>query len=443
MAHAERPNIVCVITHDTGIHLGCYGAGVATPHLDALAMEGVRFNQAHCTAPQCSPSRASLLTGLYPHANGMLGLAHRGWELRPDIRCLPHYLADGGYATYHFGFQHEAYRHPERLGYQHSDTSTINAASVAAKVSACIANQPVAPFFIMAGFDETHRPFDRPGYDPDPPESVTVPPWLPDILAVREEIGQLNGMVKAVDRAVAAIRAAIADHPQAANTLFIYTTDHGTAMPRAKGMLYEPGTRTALLMHWPLGFVGGQRVSDLLVNVDILPTLLDAAGLPIPTGLHGRSFLPLLRDEPYRPHAHIFTELTWHDRYNPMRGVRTARYTYARSFIAAPLVYMPSDILNSPSGAALAPAYYGAVRPPEEFYDRATDPLEQVNLAHDPAHASEFARLRGLVEAWMNATNDPLLRGPVRGKPEDEPGWGYPFPPSIARTVGRGEDRHV
>jgi len=437
MTRAAQPNIVLIMTHDTGIHLGCYGAGVVTPHLDALAAAGVQFDQAHCTAPQCSPSRASLMTGLYPHTNGMMGLAHRGWELAPDVRCLPHYLADGGYATYLFGFQHEAYHHPERLGYQHSDTSSIQASVVAEKVRSCIAShashasQPDAPFFIMAGFDETHRPFDRPGYDFDPPEAVTVPPWLPDIPRVRTEIGQLNGMVKAVDRAVGDIRAAIAKHPQAANTLFIYTTDHGIAMPRAKGMLYEPGMRTALLMHWPTGFAGGRRVDDLLVNVDMLPTLLDTAGLPIPTGLHGRTFLPLLRGEPYRPHDHVFAEMTWHDRYNPMRGVRTAHSAYMHSFIEAPLVYMPSDILAGLSGQALAAQYYGSIRPPEELYDLTADPLERTNLAADPAHADELARLRGLVDDWMRATNDPLLHGPVPGKPGDEPGWGYPFPPVL------------
>jgi hypothetical protein len=121
--------------------------------------------------------------------------------------------------------------------------------------------------------------------------------------------------------------------------------------------------------------------------------------------------------------------MTWHDRYNPMRGVRTNRYTYARSFIPSPLVYMPSDVLGGLSGQALAPPYYGTVRPPEELYDRATDPLEQVNLAADPAYANEFIRLRTLVADWMQATDDPLLHGPVPGKSDDEPGWGYPFPP--------------
>lgn len=429
MTVTARPNIVMVITHDTGTHLGCYGAGVATPHLDALAAEGAQFDRAFCTAPQCSPSRASIITGMYPHVNGMIGLAHRGWSLRPEIRCLPHYLADGDYATHLFGFQHESFQHPERLGYQHIDTASIKASVVAEKVRACIERQPAVPFFIMAGFDETHRPFDRPGYEFDPPDAVTIPPWLPDIPAVRKEIGQLNGMVKAADHAVAEIRTAIARHPQAENTLFIYTTDHGTAMPRAKGMLYDPGIRTALLMHWPAGFAGGRRMDDLIINVDLLPTLLDAAGLPTPDGLHGRSFLPLLRGEAYRPHDHIFTELTWHDRYNPVRSVRTMQSKYIRSFIEAPLVYMPTDILTSPSGQAVAAAYYGSIRPPEEFYDLAADPLEQTNLANDPAHGGTLAHLRDLLDAWMQKTDDSLLHATVPGKSEDEPGWGYPFPP--------------
>ena len=434
-ATAERPNIVLVITHDTGTQLGCYGAGVATPHLDALAAEGVRFNRAYCTAPQCSPSRASLITGLYPHVNGMMGLAHRGWVLRPEVRCLPHYLADGGYATYLFGFQHESYEHPARLGYQRCDTSSTAAAVVAGKVRACIERQPDTPFYIVAGFEETHRPFDRPGYDIDPPDRVTAPPWLPDISPVRAELGQMNGMVKTVDRAVAEIRAAVACHPQADNTLFIYTTDHGPAMPRAKGMLYDPGIRTALLMHWPRGFAGRRQIDDLLVNVDMMPTLLDAANVPIPTGLHGRTFLPLLRGESYRPHDHLFAELTWHDRYNPVRGVRTVRYKYMRSFIEAPLVYMPTDILAGPSGQALAPEYYGSVRPMEELYDLLADPLERSNLAGEPTHARAVGQLRDAVHLWMQATDDPLLDADEPGRPGDEQGWGYPFPPPMAATI--------
>lgn len=431
-----RPNIVMVISHDTGDYIGPYGAGVATPHLDALATAGVRLDRMHCTAPQCSPSRASLQTGLYPHANGMMGLAHRGWSLAPGMRCLPHYLNDAGYRTHLFGFQHESAHDPARLGYQHWDTSSIAATDVARMTRDFLDATPDGPFFVMAGFDETHRPFDRPGYDTDPPARVTVPPYLVDIPPVRAELGQLAGMVKRVDEAVGEIRAAIARHRAAENTLFIYTTDHGVAMPGAKGTLTTAGLRTALLMHWPAGFAGGRTSDAPLVNVDLLPTLLDAVGVAPPPGLHGRTFLPLLCGADYRPHERLFSELTWHDKYDPMRGVRTDRHIYIRTFNEAPLVYMPSDVLNSPSGQALAPIYYGSVRPCEQLYDRAADPWEQMDIAADPAHAETLAHVRGLVQEWMERTADPLLYGDVPGKPDDEPGWGYPFPPATAPNAG-------
>jgi hypothetical protein len=85
----NRPNILFIITHDTGRHLGCYGRGAPSPNLDKLAEEGVKFTQAFCTAPQCSPSRASVLTGLMPHRHGLIGLAHRGFRLRNDVSLLP------------------------------------------------------------------------------------------------------------------------------------------------------------------------------------------------------------------------------------------------------------------------------------------------------------------------------------------------------------------
>lgn len=431
MTVERRPNIVIIITHDTGDYLGCYGHAVATPHLDRFAATGVRCDRAFCTAPQCSPSRASLITGLYPHTNGMMGLAHREWELHPEVRCLPHYLDDAGYRTALFGFQHES-SDPRRLGYQSIDTSSIEAADVARGVSAYLDSHPTGPFFVMAGFTETHRPFDRPGYDADPPERVTVPPYLPDLPPIREELGQFQGLVKAADDAVGTILAALDRHPEREQTIVIFTTDHGIAMPRAKGTLFDPGIRTALLLRWPAVLPGGRVLDELLSNVDLLPTLLDAADLPMPDGLHGRSFLPLLRGAPYRPHDHLFVELTWHDRYNPMRGARTDQYKYIQSFSTAPLVYLPRDILTSPSGEAVVQHYYGTIRPAEELYDLVTDPLEMENVATDPAHSGVLATLRHLVHDWMVATNDPLPRGPVAGTARDrrdEPGWGYPFPP--------------
>ena len=113
----SSPNILIVITHDTGRHLGCYGAGVETPNLDRMAGEGVQFRQCFCTASQCSPSRASMLTGMAPHSHGVVGLTQSGFRINPDVKTLPALLVQAGYRTNLFGLQHES---PDAslLGYQ-------------------------------------------------------------------------------------------------------------------------------------------------------------------------------------------------------------------------------------------------------------------------------------------------------------------------------------
>src|SRR5690606_28512557 len=114
-----RPNIILVTCHDLGRHLGCYGIdAMRTPHIDALAGQGVRFTNAFCTAPQCSPSRASIATGRYPHNNGVMGLCHAqfGWDMNDDELLLPQLLEQHGFTTALSGTYHES-QSPRRAGF--------------------------------------------------------------------------------------------------------------------------------------------------------------------------------------------------------------------------------------------------------------------------------------------------------------------------------------
>ncbi len=150
---------------------------------------------------------------------------------------------------------------------------------------------------------------------------------------------------------------------------------------------------------------------DLLTNCDLMPTLLAAAGAPAPAGIDGRSFLGLLDGSPYQPREDIFTEMTWHDKYNPMRAVRTREYKYIRNFGDRPLVYLPLDTWNGPAGAEMREEYYATRRPAEQLYDLACDPLETNDVATRPAYAEVLGRLRARVTGWMEATHDRLLEG--------------------------------
>jgi N-sulfoglucosamine sulfohydrolase len=410
----SRPNILTVIVHDLGQYLGCYGAPVRTPHLDAMAAEGVVFTHYCCSAASCSPSRGSIITGRYPHRNGLIGLAHLGWQLGGQEVTLPMYLNAAGYETRLLGHQHE---HPEaqRLGYQHLDTSHGDARSCSDKVIAFLeaqaANPGERPFYVNSGWFEPHRPYGLEGYDNDDPAQVSPLPWLPDLPGIRQDVAGLHGLVYRVDECLGRIREALARTGLAESTLLVFTTDHGLAMPRAKGTCYDPGLKTALLMDWPGHVASGTRREELLTNCDLLPTVLDLAGCKAPGTLDGRTFLPLLTREPYEPRASIFAEMTWHDQYNPMRAIRTTRHKYIRNFGDRPLVFIPLDIYQAPAGQEMKGEYYGQRRPAEELYDLQTDPLEQHNLATDPAHADTLADLRAQVDDWMVETNDPLRYG--------------------------------
>ena len=311
-------------THDIGRRLHSYGhQSVVSPHVDSLAADGVRFAQAFCTAPQCSPSRATLASGRYPHNNGVMGLAHHGFDWELNVPHVAAVLAASGFETHLFGGQHVSL-HPERLGFTR------------------------------------HHP---------------------------EKEG---------------------------DAIVVFTTDHGMAMPGAKCTLYDAGLEVALLMRWRAGEIPAGGVRDELVsNIDVLPTILDAAAVKHPAGVQGRSLLPLLRGEAYEPRRSIFAEKTFHSYYDPMRCVRTERHKYIRNFESAFAIEVPGDIQAGPIFRA-DPSRYSRDRPSiVELYDLEADPLEQRNLAGTREVAEVEKRLSAELWRWMRETDDPLLEGPV------------------------------
>lgn len=422
----EKLNILMVISHDTGRHLGTYGRKVETPELDKIAEEGIQFDNYFCSQPQCSPSRGSILTGQYGHNHGLMGLTHLGHTMKSDVKTIPSEMKKAGYNTSLFGFFHESIDgvyEGEKLGYDHVVKVPGNAAEKVTnqlenflKERSRSANEK--PFYASVGFEETHRPFDD--FEPDPIDSVEVPPYLPDTKKVREDIALFQGSVKELDRSVGRIKKLLDDTGLAENTVLIYTTDHGIAFPRAKGTLLDAGLETALLIRFPKGMMKeGSRQDELLCNIDLMPTLLEIAGGEVPEDIDGYSFLPLLEQQDYTERDHFFCELTWHDRYHPMRGIRTKDYKYIRNFEDGPKVYLPYDLYTSLSGEEVREEY-SVPNSKEELYDLKKDPMEQENLAGDPDYQDMLLNLRERVAKWMATTEDPLLKGPVPGTEAEE-----------------------
>ena len=414
MGGGSRPNILIVITHDSGRHLSPYGRKVKTPNMERLAGEGILFTNFFCTAPQCSPSRASLLTGKYPHSHGLIGLTHRGFRLNPDEKTLPMILNEAGYKTHLFGFQHEA-PDPKELGYQNIVRGKNNSClNITPLVVEFLENKPEEPFFAMVGFSETHRPF--PEYEGSL-EEIEPLPYLPDLPEVRKDVGGLNILVERVDESVGRILEALDKTGLGSNTLFIYTTDHGIAFPGAKATLLDPGIEIAMIMRWPDGFDGGRRIDAMLTNADLLPTILDLLGIDPPEGVQGRSFLPVIEGEVSEIHEEIFPELTYHAAYDPMRSVRARRFKYIKSFEERPFWFPPNVDNGYSKEVARRLGYFDRPRPKEMLFDLENDPLERNNLADDPEYRSVLEEMRAKLERWMRETDDPLLEGYVPPHP--------------------------
>ena len=399
-------------SHDLGRHLHSYGvSSVESPHLDALAATGVKFERAFATAPQCSPSRASIATGRYPHNNGVMGLAHHGfdWELSPSTPHTAAILGAAGFETHIFGMQHVSL-HPERLGFHHEHppgdgnaTGQIIAGAVEEVLGATPSNQRL---YLEINFEDTHRPY--PKVKEEGHDRVDVPAYLPAGPEAESEMRALQVAIRDMDAAAGRVLAALQKAGRANDALVIFTTDHGLAMPRAKCTLYDPGLEVALLMRWPSGLGGGAIRRELVSNIDLLPAMLEAAGVAVPEGVQGQSLL-----HPDAPREAIFAEKTFHSYYDPMRCIRTDRHKYIRNFETGFAVEVPGDIQLSPIFRA-DPSRYSTDRASVvELYDLEADPLEQRNLAGTPGVAAVEQLLNAQLWSWMRETDDPLLKGPV------------------------------
>jgi arylsulfatase A-like enzyme len=413
----QRPNVLIIITHDLGTRLGCYGeTTVRTPALDRLAAESARFDRHFATACFCSPSRGAIFTGKHPHVNGLMGLVNLDWELPEHNRTLAQMLGASGYETYLFGMQHEV-KDVRQLGFQHLPDRSVGTEchAVARQVADFVRSRGGAgsPFYARVGFFEVHRPWEK--YEADDPAEVRVPPYLADTPGARQDVAMFHGSIRAMDAAVGLILAALEDADLRDNTLVVFTTDHGIAFPRAKATLYDPGIQTALLMRWPEAFTGGRVHDELLSNVDLLPTVLEATETPLPGDLSGRSFLPLLQGRDYQPNAQVFAEKNTSPG-DIKRCIRTDRFKYIRNYDEGPLLVLPTDIEASLTRRDMGDEHLAA-RPEVELYDLRTDPLEMSNLAGQPDQADIEADLAARLQDFQESTNDPILRGPIERPP--------------------------
>lgn len=413
----DRPNIIYLHSHDTGRYIQPYGYAVPTPHLQRLAESGYLFRQAFCASPTCSPSRAALLTGMAPHNNGMLGLAHFGFTLNDYSQHLLYTLrGEAGYTCVIAGEQHIA-QDPAQIGF---DAVLQDERPPEQRAAGFLLNAPPQPFFLDIGFNPTHRVYPAPG-PLDNPNYVLPPATVPDLPETREDMAGYITLARQLDAEMGVVLDALDASGLAERTLVICTTDHGLAFPGMKCNLTHHGTGVLMILRGPGGFQGGQ-VSDALVSqIDVFPTLCDLLQIAPPAWLQGTSFLPLVRGTTSQLHDAVFGEINFHVSAEPQRCIRTPRWCYIRRFDGRTRPVLPNTD-DSPSKTVwIEHGWRDRPVPEEQLYDLIFDPNEADNLADRPDYREIKAELRARLEDWMRATDDPLLHGPLVW-PEGFPG---------------------
>ncbi len=454
----ERPNIILIVSDDHGTDaLGAYGNEVIrTPHLDALAAEGLTFDNAFATTASCSPSRSVLLTGLHNHANGMYGLEHsfHHFSSFSHIKSLPVLLSREGYRTGRIGKYHvspaDVYQFDINLDHESSIGAPIARSVVEmANHTRKFIGEGNQPFFLYFATDDPHRsnPFDNapepndfgnreegyPGVTPNfyDPAKVQVPSYLPDIPAVRSELAQYYQSVSRLDQGVGALMALLEESGKAENTVVIYLTDNGAAFPGAKTTLYESGIRLPLIVRAPDQKQRGKRTAELVSWTDITPTILEFAGVtPNLEDFHGKSFRSIVmssnNDEEHSAGGRefVFGSHTFHEvhMYYPMRMIRSPRHKLILNKAYQIDFPLARDLYESTSWQAFVvtnTSKFGEKtmqeffqRPELELYDLHLDPGETRNLAYDPDHAKLVKDLLTRLRKFQRETGDPwLLKG--------------------------------
>lgn len=416
----KKMHVFYIHTHDSGRYWSPYGYAVPTPHIQRLAEDSLTFRHCYCCGPTCSPSRSALLTGMYPHENGMLGLAHRGFQLNDYSQHLVHHLKENGCKTILCGIQHVApdasmIGYDTILGSQEFSMGSTEASmeewdynNTKALCTYLETEKEDCPVFISLGFFNTHREFPS-AKGKVAQEYTAVPPVLYDCEQNRKDMADYHASVKVVDECLGMLLKTLHATGLYDSSIILMTTDHGIAFPNMKCNLYDTGIGVACLLHYPQNPSRGEATDSLISQIDILPTLCELVGIPIPCHAWGVSLVPLLEKRVKTVRSEVFSEVNYHAAYEPMRCVRTDRYKLIHFYDDHDFIVL-ANIDESPSKAFLMDHGLRDRRRCKTYlFDLYHDPMERENVAADAGYQEILLDMESRLLAWMVETNDPLL----------------------------------
>ncbi len=453
-AAESKLNVLLILSDDHSYpHVGCYGnKDIMTPNLDRFAAEGMRFVRAYVTCPQCVPSRASIFTGRSPVE---IDMSRFSAPLPRAIKTYPEALRAAGWftgvagRTYHMDGavtasapetqrvfdKYKLKTFPDRLDYV-----KVGSGSEAqfAQFREFLDLKPAdKPFFLQLCSNDPHRPLNTYGPVKHDPAKLTLPAHYPDTQLVREDFARYYDEIAHFDVLFGEVMAELEKRGLASNTIVVFMGDNGASQFRGKGTLYEFGIHVPLIVRWPGKVKPGSSTAELISGEDIAPTFLEAAGLPVAPEMTGKSFVKLLRGEPFAGRQFVFAERGAHGTGLPGNsadfdlGRVVVSKTHKLIYNAlGELPYWPVDfpkddfwkelVQRHEDGkldAKIEKLYFSPTRPMFELYDLENDPNEFTNLAGNPDAASVERELKAKMQEWMILQHDfmPLPVPPPRG----------------------------
>jgi N-sulfoglucosamine sulfohydrolase len=415
--------------------LGCFGGQVPglTPNLDAFAAEGLRFENAHVNVAICQPSRGVLATGRYGHNSGIMGFMHT----ERDVPTIMETLRAAGYLTGILGkVGHSTPKASYTWDFVHDQNQLGNGRDPDLYYRYCTeflarCRREGKPFYFMVNSHDPHRPYHIAGQpiagarEPSKtyrPAEVAVPGFVPDLPGVREELSCYFNSVRRLDDTFGKTMQALKESGFEGDTLVMFLSDNGIAIPFAKCNAYLASTRTPWIVRWP-GVAKANSLDrrHMISGIDFFPTALEAAGLPVPQGLDGFSFLPLLKGGVQSGRDRVFTQIDMKAGGDavPMRCVQNRRLGY----IFTPWSDGQFYYRNNNEGLTMNAMVEAARTNPriaervkmfryralEELYDLANDPDCLNNLVEKPHRKDDLDTMRSTLHEWMKQTGDPLL----------------------------------
>lgn len=419
-AESRPPDIVVYLADDLSVANGSpYGErDIATPGMRGLAAAGMTFDRAYVASPSCGVSRAAMLTGLMPARNG----AEENHSFpNPDVLALTTCLSQAGYQMAAFG----KVAHRDSAADYHFEVveAEKDFPGLSRNVRAFLETRTdPRPLALFVGTSSPHVPW--PEESTVDPAAITLPAKLLDTPRTRVQRSRYLQEVIDLDAYLAELRV-LADEHLSDDTMFVFTSDHGSPFAFAKWTLYEEGIRVPLIVSRPGHVQPGSRTDAMVSWVDLLPTLIDVAGGVIPPGLDGASFAPVLAGETQRHRELLFATHSGDLKMNVYlsRSVRDDRHKliwnpHPEFAFTSHLDLLQRDTSGDyfgewqkaaetdPHAAAVLARYHG--RPEFELFDLRDDPEELHNLANEPRLAATRLALFDALQAWMAEQNDEL-----------------------------------